>query len=55
LYHSIMLAEKTLRLSVVVEGLRKARALFRIRFCFGQGSMLLLWPTCRGGCSGIAG
>jgi hypothetical protein len=41
LYWSILLAEKTLRLSIAAKGLHKACALFRIRFCFGQGSMLL--------------
>jgi hypothetical protein len=44
LYQSILLAAQMLQLCVVVEGLRKARALFRICFCFGQGSVLLLWP-----------
>jgi hypothetical protein len=55
LYWSILLAEKTLQLSIVVNGLHKADALFRLHFCFGQGSILLLWLTCRGGCSGIVG
>jgi hypothetical protein len=47
LYSCILSVEKTLQLSIVVKGLRKAHALFRLRFC--------LWLTCRGGCSGIAG
>jgi hypothetical protein len=46
---------KDTAISVVVKGLHKACAFFRLCFCFGQGSILLLWLTCRGGCSGIAG
>jgi hypothetical protein len=55
LYQSILSVEKMLQLSIVVKGLHKACALFQLHFCIRQGSILLLWLTCRGGCSGIVG
>jgi hypothetical protein len=38
LYQSILLAEKTLRLSVIVERLHKACGLFRLCFVLGRGA-----------------